>query len=349
VTLATSKALAVGGTPARSLQHGASDVVIEVADLNVALKARGGPVRVVRDLSFSLRAGARMAILGESGAGKSVTARAISGILDRRRFAVTGSIQILGREIVGLSDHQMRARRGEVGLVFQDPTRTLNPSMRVGTQIAEAIRHVRDVDRAEARERAVRLMEQVGIADPSERAMSYPHQLSGGMRQRIVIAIALALEPALLLADEATTSLDVTTQAQIMKLMRELTEQRGMTLLVITHDIALAASSVDEIMVMYAGRIVEHAPSQELITEPKMPYTRALIASVPGMSGKRQMPQAIAGSPPDPRQLRDGCPFQPRCDMAIDRCVLEAPALEVVGAGRLCACWLAQPKGRTEA
>jgi oligopeptide/dipeptide ABC transporter ATP-binding protein len=237
----------------------------------------------------------------------------------------------------------MRARRGEVGLVFQDPTRTLNPSMRVGWQIAEAIRRGGHVGRSAAREAAIDLMGQVGIADPSERFQSYPHQLSGGMRQRIVIAIALALEPAILLADEATTSLDVTTQAQIMKLMRELTEQRAMALLIITHDIALAASTVDEIMVMYAGRIVERAPSARLIAEPKMPYTRALIASVPGMGVRRQLPTAIPGSPPNPRNRLPGCPFQPRCDVAIERCTTEDPPLVSVDEGRECACWL-QPE-----
>ncbi len=314
--------------------------VLVVDNLNVALRTRRGPVRVVRDLSFSLEAGRRMAILGESGAGKSVTARSIAGILDRRRFTMSGSIRILGGEVLGLSDRQLRPRRGDVGLVFQDPTRTLNPSMRVGSQVAEAVRNGRKVDRSTAKRIATDLMRQVNIADPEERFHAFPHQLSGGMRQRIVIAIALALEPAILVADEATTSLDVTTQAQIMRLLRDLTDERQMSLLVITHDIALAASAVDEVVVMYAGRIVEHAAAKDLIEDPHMPYTRALISSVPGMNGRRALPKAIAGSPPDPRQLGIGCPFAPRCEVAFGRCGEESPPLVPVAANHESACWL---------
>ncbi|MBO0691894.1 MAG: ABC transporter ATP-binding protein [Acidimicrobiaceae bacterium] len=282
-----------------------------------------------------------MALLGESGAGKSVTARAIVRVLDETRFVTSGSLRLGETEVLALRGKALQQHRGRVALVFQDPSRTLNPSMRVGQQIVEGVLAARELDARAARERAVALMRDVGIADPEDRFYNYPHQLSGGMKQRIVIAIALALEPELLVADEPTTSLDVTTQAQIMDLISRLVEERGMALLLITHDVALAASYVDEIAVMYAGQVVETGPAEEIATDPKMPYTKALISAIPGMEGTG-LPRAIRGRPPDLWSLPTGCAFHPRCSEAMERCSEAAPTLIEIGPRRQAACWLTE-------
>lgn len=316
--------------------------LLEVEHLHVNLKMRTGEVPVVRDVSFSIPSAGRIALLGESGAGKSVTARTIASILDPRRFVTRGSVRVDGEEILGLSEKQLVHRRGTVALIFQDPTRTLNPSMRIGRQIAEGVLAVDPVSKEVAHERAVQLMREVGIADPEERYFNYPHQLSGGMRQRIVIAIALSMRPKLLLADEPTTSLDVTTQAQILDVISELVSERQMALLLITHDVALAATAVDEIFVMYAGQLVEQARAEDIVREPKMPYTSALISAVPGMEGTG-LPTAIPGRPPDLWSLPQGCPFHPRCTLVIDRCRRDDPPLVELDGGRRCACWVTAP------
>lgn len=280
-----------------------------------------------------------MALLGESGAGKTVTARTVVSILDETRFTTSGSLRLGETEVLGLKGRALQRYRGRVALVFQDPSRALNPSMRIGQQIVEAVRAARELDTKATRQRAVALMRDVGIADPEERFYSYPHQLSGGMKQRIVIAIALALEPELLVADEPTTSLDVTTQAQILDVLAKLVADRGMALLLITHDVALAASYVDEIAVMYAGQIVETGPASEIVTNPKMPYTKALISAIPGME-ETGLPRAIRGRPPDLWSLPGGCAFHPRCTEAVERCAESAPQLIEIGPRRQAACWL---------
>jgi oligopeptide/dipeptide ABC transporter ATP-binding protein len=313
--------------------------VLEVEDLHINLRARAGSVPIVRGVSFVLYPGQRIAILGESGAGKSVTARCIAGILAEDRFQVSGSVRVDGIEFAGRSRNELRPHRGKVSLVFQDPTRTLNPSMRIGRQIVEALLHA-GVSKQQAHEEAVRLMGRVGIADPEQRYFSYPHQLSGGMRQRIVIAIALALKPDILVADEATTSLDVTMQAQIMKLLRSLTEEDGMAMILITHDVALAASAVDDVMVMYAGRFVESIPAQGIAVSSAMPYTRALIAAVPGMQTGTRLPDPIPGTPPDPANPPGGCPFHPRCAVSISACTGAEPPYLQIAESHYCACWL---------
>jgi oligopeptide/dipeptide ABC transporter ATP-binding protein len=313
--------------------------VLEVEDLHIALLTRSGSVPIVRGVSFVLYPGQRIAILGESGAGKSVTARCIAGILAEGRFKVSGSVRVDGIEFAGRSRNELRPHRGKVSLVFQDPTRTLNPSMRIGRQIVEALLHA-GVSKEQAHAEAVRLMGRVGIADPEQRYFSYPHQLSGGMRQRIVIAIALALKPDILVADEATTSLDVTMQAQIMKLLRSLTEEDGMAMILITHDVALAASAVDDVMVMYAGRFVESIPAQGVAASSAMPYTRALIAAVPGMQAGARLPDPIPGTPPDPANPPSGCPFHPRCAVSIGECTSTEPPYLQIGENHYCACWL---------
>lgn len=283
--------------------------------------------------------GSKMALLGESGAGKTVTARTVVSILDETRFTTSGSLRLGETEVLGLKGRALQRYRGRVALVFQDPSRALNPSMRIGQQIVEAVRAARELDAKATRQRAVALMRDVGIADPEERFYSYPHQLSGGMKQRIVIAIALALEPELLVADEPTTSLDVTTQAQILDVLAKLVADRGMALLLITHDVALAASYVDEIAVMYAGQIVETGPASEIVTNPKMPYTKALISAIPGME-ETGLPRAIRGRPPDLWSLPGGCAFHPRCTEAVERCAESAPQLIEIGPRRQAACWL---------
>lgn len=283
--------------------------------------------------------GSKMALLGESGAGKTVTARTVVSILDETRFTTSGSLRLGETEVLGLKGRALQRYRGRVALVFQDPSRALNPSMRIGQQIVEAVRAARELDTKATRQRAVALMRDVGIADPEERFYSYPHQLSGGMKQRIVIAIALALEPELLVADEPTTSLDVTTQAQILDVLAKLVADRGMALLLITHDVALAASYVDEIAVMYAGQIVETGPASEIVTNPKMPYTKALISAIPGME-ETGLPRAIRGRPPDLWSLPGGCAFHPRCTEAVERCAESAPQLIEIGPRRQAACWL---------
>ncbi len=320
--------------------NAAAPPLLRIVNLEIDLVRKRHRLQIVRGLSLEVRAGQKVAILGESGAGKSVTARAIAGLLDPRRFEARGEIWINGSNIVGFSERQHRSDVNGVALIFQDPTRTLNPTMRIGGQIAEAVRAIdKTATKQVGRDKAVELLRTVGIADPEQRYWAYPHQLSGGMRQRVVIAIALALAPTLLLADEATTSLDVTTQAQIMDLVQDLVTSRDMALVLITHDIALAASSVDEIYVMYAGRVVEHAPVGELISVPRMPYTKALLAAVPGMAGVG-LPIAIPGQPLDLGVLGAGCPFHPRCGQAVDHCLVAEPELRIIEDGRSAACWV---------
>jgi oligopeptide/dipeptide ABC transporter ATP-binding protein len=228
-------------------------------------------------------------------------------------------------------------------LIFQDPTRSLNPTMKVGWQIAEAMykstTRGEKLSKAAARERAVALMREVGIADPEERFYTYPHQLSGGMRQRIVIAIALSCDPQVIFADEPTTSLDVTTQAQIMDLLDEMRQKRQIAVVLVTHDLALAASRVDEAMVMYAGRLVEKLPSSDVAHSAQMPYSQALLKAVPGMEVNGEIPDAIPGSPPNPRDLPAGCAFEPRCSQRQQICVDERPELKELSPGHECACW----------
>jgi len=318
-----------------------AEIILEIEDLEIDLLRRGGPVSIVRGVSLDLHRGQRIAILGESGAGKSVTARCVAGILAERRFTVRGSVRVEGVEFARRTRKQLRPHRGKVALIFQDPTRTLNPSMRVGRQITEALVHS-GTDKRAAEQEAIELIGRVGIADPEQRYHNYPHQLSGGMRQRIVLAIALALKPDILVADEATTSLDVTTQAQIMRLLSGIIDETGMAMVLITHDVALAASVADDILVMYAGKIVEQIPAIDVISSGEMPYTRALVSAVPAMAEGSELPVPIPGIPPDPAALPGGCPFHPRCSVVLERCHEEEPPLLGLGDRRAAACWHAE-------
>ena len=318
--------------------------LVDVQDLHVRIRTGRGPITVVDGISYTVESARAVALVGESGAGKSIGVRAVLGLLNPHKFEVTGKIIIDG---VDISTLLPRARRRHIArtasLVFQDPTRSLNPTMRVGWQIAEAMHksraRVERLNKADAKARALQLMREVGIADPDARFFNYPHQLSGGMRQRIVIAIALSCEPKVIFCDEPTTSLDVTTQAQIMDLLDDLRQRLSIAVVLITHDLALAASRVESVMVMYAGQLVEKVPADGVAQGASMPYSRALLRAVPGRVSEGRLPRPIPGGPPDPRYMPSGCRFQPRCDQAGAICLEEAPSLRELDENHAVRCW----------
>jgi oligopeptide/dipeptide ABC transporter ATP-binding protein len=313
--------------------------LLEVTDLRVRFTRAGRTVHAVNGLSYRLAPGRMLAIIGESGSGKSVSSRSLMGLLPPTA-QVSGSARFDGTELVGLPEREMRRRRGaDIAMVFQDPARSLNPTMRIGAQITEAIRAHAQVDKSTAKERAIELLQLVRLPAPERRFHEYPHQLSGGMRQRVMIAIALAGRPRLLIADEATSALDVTTQAQIMELLVELQQQLGMAVILISHDLALAASYADDVVVMYGGRAVERAPAATLFASVRMPYTRALLGAIPLLErpAHTELP-VVPGQPPDPAALPAGCPFRPRCGSATDECATAPPFTEHEP-GHWWACW----------
>jgi oligopeptide/dipeptide ABC transporter ATP-binding protein len=320
-----------------------TDALLQVEDLRVAFAAGGREVRAVDGVSYRVDAGRTLAIIGESGSGKTVGCRAIMGLLPGNA-AISGSARLRGTEMIGLSDSELRRYRGQdMAMIFQDPARSLNPTMRVGAQITEAVRTHRKVARSEARAQAIELLRLVRIPAAERRFHEYPHQLSGGMRQRIMIAMALACRPKLLIADEATTALDVTTQAQIMELLLELQAELGMGLILISHDLGLAASYADEVVVMYAGKIVEQAPAKRLFGAGgtvKMRYTRALLDAIPHIerAAHTELP-VVSGRPPDPTALPAGCAFAPRCPAVEADCTATEPDLAEHAAGHSWACW----------
>jgi oligopeptide/dipeptide ABC transporter ATP-binding protein len=317
--------------------------LLEVENLRVGFAVDGREIRAVDGVSFCLEPGATLAIIGESGSGKTVSCRAIMGLLPAGAV-VTGSARLRGAELIGLSDRQLRQHRGaDIAMVFQDPSRSLNPTMRVGTQVAEAVRAHRAITRKEARDQAIEMLRRVRIPLPAQRYYEYPHQLSGGMRQRVMIAMALACRPRLLIADEATTALDVTTQAQIMELLLDLQAELDMALIMISHDLGLAASYASEIVVMYAGKIVEQAPAARLLGghgTVRMRYTRALLDAIPHLERPAHaVLPVVSGRPPDPAALPPGCAFAPRCGSAEDDCLTTAPKLAEPVPGHRWACW----------
>ena len=333
----------VAGVPETS---GEAEALLEVRDLRVRFQQRGRRVNAVNGLSYRLAAGRMLAIIGESGSGKSVSSRALMGLLPPTA-TVTGSARLAGVELVGMPEGEMRRRRGaDIAMVFQDPARSLNPTMRIGLQITEAL-HVHDrLDKAAARDRAIELLQLVRLPAAARRFYEYPHQLSGGMRQRVMIAIALAAEPRLLIADEATTALDVTTQAQIMELLVDLQERLGMAVIMISHDLGLAASYAQDVIVMYAGRAVEYAPTGTLFDHVRMPYTQALLGAIPRLDrGSHEVLPVIPGQPPDLTRLPAGCPFAPRCASADGQCAEDPPFAEHEP-GHWWACW--HPVGNPE-
>jgi oligopeptide/dipeptide ABC transporter ATP-binding protein len=317
-----------------------TEALLDIEDLRVTFTGRGREVRAVDGVTYSVYAGQTLAIVGESGSGKTVSCRAVMGLLPPTA-TVTGSARFQGIQLIGLSDDRLREHRGaDVAMVFQDPARSLNPTMRVGAQIAEAVRAHRAVTKAQAKAQAVDLLRLVHMPLPERRCAEYPHQLSGGMRQRVMIAIALACRPRLLIADEATTALDVTTQAQIMELLLELQAELGMALMLISHDLGLAGAYADDVIVMYAGRIVEQAPAADLAGRVRMPYTQALFEAIPRLERPAHAPlPVIGGRPPDAAIPLPGCAFEPRCRHAADDCRAAAPPLAEHEPGHRWACW----------
>jgi len=315
--------------------------LLDVEDLRVEFRTRYGVAKAINGVSFSLDQGETLAVLGESGSGKSVTAQAIMGILDTPPGYITGGrIRYCGTDILTLPEERRREIRGpEMSMVFQDALSSLNPVFPVGWQIAESFRKHRGMNRSDAMDRAVRLMERVQIPGARQRVRAFPHQFSGGMRQRIMIAMAIALDPAVLIADEPTTALDVTVQAQIMSLLADLQDERKMGLILITHDLGVVADVADRIAVMYAGRIVEQADVFDLYGQPGHPYTKGLLDSIPRLDQKGGVLAAIGGLPPNLTRIPPGCPFNPRCAYAQDVCRHDPPPpLREVGHHRLAAC-----------
>ena len=313
--------------------------LLEVRDLQVVLHTQRGPARAVRDVSFTLDRGETLGLVGESGCGKSITAMALLGLLPEHA-QVSGSIRLDGQELVGLGEASLRALRGDrIGMVFQEPMTALNPVHTIGDQVAEPLRLHRGVSRAEAREQAIALLDRVGIPDARGRVDGYPHQFSGGQRQRITIAMALACGPDLLIADEPTTALDVTVQQQILALIRELVAERGLALLLISHDLGVVAQNVARLLVMYGGSVVESGPTAEVFAHRMHPYSLGLFAARPTLASERGAKLAtIPGTVPDLVDLPPGCPFAGRCAFTIPACSETAPPPEAAGPGHLARC-----------
>ncbi|MFK4447870.1 peptide/nickel transport system ATP-binding protein [Caballeronia udeis] len=314
--------------------------LLKVRDLQVETLRAGKVTPLVRGVSFEVGRGEILGIVGESGAGKSMTGSAVSGLLEPPLRMSGGSIELDGLRIDTLPEKRMRKIRGKrIGFIFQDPSTSLNPVFTIGRQLIETIQLHHPLSTIDARARAVQLLTQVGITAPGERLDRHAHEFSGGMRQRVVIALALAGDPELVIADEPTTALDVSVQAQIMKLLKSLQRERGLSMMLVTHDIGVIAEAADRVVVMYAGRIVEAGPTQALLDQPNHPYTRGLITSVPQIGSRlRRLPQ-IEGSMPRPDAIGDGCAFADRCPSVMQRCRSTQPPL-LERAGRETACWL---------
>jgi peptide/nickel transport system ATP-binding protein len=313
------------------------NAVLEVEDLNIYSQTLAGEVQAIDGLSLSLEPGEMVGLVGESGSGKSVTALGMMGLLPSHISRVTGKVLLRGRDLVGLSDRQLERVRGrEMSMIFQEPMTALDPVFRVGEQIAETLRAHRKISRKAARARAIEVLTTVGIPDARRRADAYPHQLSGGMRQRVLIAIALVAEPAVLIADEPTTALDVTIQAQILDLLHELSDQRGTAILLITHDLGVVAESCSRVITMYAGQVVEQAAVDPILEHPAHPYTSGLIRSVPQSEMEKGELYTIPGRVPLLSAMPTGCRFRPRCEHAAPGC--EAPQVLEPSGDRLVRC-----------
>jgi oligopeptide transport system ATP-binding protein len=327
--------------------------LLEVRSLRTEFRTGAGIVRAVDGVSYAVEPGETVAVVGESGSGKSVGALSILRLIPSPPGRVAGGEVIFGgRDLMKLPDAEMReVRGGEIGMVFQEPMTSLNPVLSIGRQITEMVEQHRGTERAAAEKRAEELMGLVGIADAKRRLKQYPHQLSGGMRQRVMIAIALACEPKLIIADEPTTALDVTIQAQILELMQRLTHQLGVALIVITHNLGIVARYAHRVNVMYAGRIVESGPAAAIYHNPHHPYTMALLKSVPRLDRPRQARlDPIEGQPPDLTRLDAGCSFRPRCRFAVEACAVAPPRLEPIGApDQLAACFRSHELGSLDA
>jgi len=320
-----------------------ADLLLDVKGLTVEFPTRRGTLTAVDDVSFSLEKGEILGVVGESGAGKSLTGAAIIGLLEPPGKVAKGEITLAGERIDGLTGEALRHLRGRrIGMVFQDPLTSLNPLYTVGDQLIETIlTHRPELSPAQARERALSLLVDVGIPAAKDRLFSYPHQFSGGMRQRVVIALALAAEPSLVIADEPTTALDVSVQAQIIALLKRLCAEHGTSIMLITHDMGVIAETCDRVAVMYAGRIVEIGPVAEIVHHPRHPYTIGLMGAIPALDGDDDRLTQIPGAMPRLTAIPPGCAFNPRCEKASDICRRERPMLASSGGG-LVACWHAQ-------
>jgi len=316
--------------------------LLQVRNLTTQFFTSSGTVRAVDNVTFHVDEGETVAVVGESGCGKSVSALSILRLVPWPPGKIVGgSINFMGQNLLEMGDEDIRRIRGrEISMVFQEPMTSLNPVLSIGLQLTETMQHHLGLSSAQALKRAAELLEMVGISEPKRRLAQFPHHLSGGMRQRVMIAIALSCEPKLIIADEPTTALDVTIQAQILELMKDLTKRLGVALVVITHNLGVVARYADRVNVMYAGKIIEMGSAQQIYHQPHHPYTLGLLASVPRMDqprGTRLIP--IDGQPPDLTRLDGGCAFRPRCRFAIDRCAREFPPLENIDSGHVSACW----------
>jgi oligopeptide/dipeptide ABC transporter ATP-binding protein len=323
-------------------------VLLDVRNLHTQFVTAGGVVRAVDGVSWDVRAGETVALVGESGCGKSVSALSVMRLVSAPAGRITGGqIIFKGRDLLTLSEEEMRRTRGrEIGMIFQEPMTSLNPVLSVGRQLTETVEIHLGMTAAQSRARAIELLSLVGVPDPARRLAQYPHQFSGGMRQRMMIAMALSCNPPLVLADEPTTALDVTIQAQILELMKDLSRRLGAAMLMITHNLGVVARYADRVNVMYAGKIVEQATARELYANPRHPYTLGLLRSVPRLDEPRRAKlQPIPGQPPDLSRLPEGCSFAPRCPYALERCRSDGPPLDEVGAEHLSACWVAKDLG----
>jgi len=315
--------------------------LLDVQDLNVRFNTPEGPLQAVDNISYGVDAGESVAVVGESGSGKSVSALAIMGLVPRPPGQVSGKVLFEGQDLMSLDEESLRQIRGaRIGMIFQEPMTSLNPLLSIGTQLRESTEQHLGLTPAQTESRALDLLKMVGISEARRRLKQYPHHLSGGMRQRIMIAIALSCEPRLVIADEPTTALDVTIQAQILELMKDLTTRLGAALVLITHNLGIVARYTSRVHVMYAGRVVESSDTRQIFTNPRHPYTKGLLASVPRMDkprGERLVP--IHGHPPDLTRLGEGCAYRPRCGFAVAACAQNAPPLDVIAPQHRSACF----------
>ncbi|MGE7931374.1 ABC transporter ATP-binding protein [Viridibacillus arvi] len=316
--------------------------LLKVEDLTIKFKSRQGVVKAVDNLNFELEQGSSLGIVGESGSGKSVTSLTIMGLLQNANTEITGNIDFEGLDLLKLSSNEMRKIRGNsISMIFQEPMTSLNPLHTCGKQIMEPILiHQKEVSKQEAKKHAIELLRMVGIPSPEQRFHEYPHQMSGGMRQRIMIAIALACNTKLLIADEPTTALDVTIQAQILDLMNSLKKKRDMSIIMITHDLGVVKEMCEKVVVMYTGQIVEKSPTELVFADPLHPYTKGLLNAIPKISNKVERLEAIEGTVPDALNMPSGCSFHPRCKYATEKCKLEVPTLFQLEDGREVKCFI---------
>ncbi|CEE03108.1 Oligopeptide transport ATP-binding protein AppD [Caldibacillus thermoamylovorans] len=323
--------------------------LLQVENMKVEFRTAKGPLTAVRSISFHVDKGETLCIVGESGCGKSITSLSIMGLLPQNGNIVEGSIKLENDKLVGLTDEQLQSYRGnKISMIFQEPMTALNPVFTIGYQLQEPLLIHKKISKKEAKQASIELLRKVGIPNPEEKINQYPHQLSGGMRQRVMIAMALACEPLLLIADEPTTALDVTIQAQILDLIEELKEQMGMGVIFVTHDMGVVAEIADRVMVMYAGEVVEMSDAQTIFANPKHPYTQGLLAAVPDVEADAHELNVIPGSMPNLDEKIEGCRFHPRCPFATDICRQKNPPTFKISENQEVKCWLQEAKMHIE-